>query len=685
MTTGNQSLNSFGIYFSAKCVSVLLAVFVVVAGMMVGSVATAAPVGQIPGTGKNIGEMGKLVDSIAETVRRVDESYKRIKTFNDDVAIEDAPKLKAGKSTKNQYGIVTQQTLTGEAVKGKVMKLHYLFKPVSLGELDQQRNNKYKELGGKPTGQQHFVKRDANITMQLTARNGDKVIKTVKKAYKNQTDCILEYQVPENVTAVDVKIDVTDVVEEKDPVKGNHGWWGRSENKKVVAIALKPVKKYTAPVASINKTDSGDDAGGIGIFEIGGGLALVSIGGYLGLQFFGGSTAAGEAGAEAVSGEAGDAAYDLTSAEPDVPAQPSIPPEPKEYVYTDPAGFQTLYVQDPETGQWTNYETGNPVDMDSLQEYDKQRMKEMEWSRNETQKLSDRTTAFDNDMKQDYRNMLDEEARIQQQTKNDMMAIKTGTYGMTDAERKAFLESRQAKLVKDQEAAATKAKVLDVATKTLEVVEKTADISISVLSTVTPGGNVIANIYTGVKNVAVGGMQAAVDGKSVSAGIFKGAVKGGADILQSLTGKIPAGKWGYKLATYATTEAMKEGIVAYVDGENVVKATFKGMVQGGSKFLVDKIGGDISDKLHTKYDLPLKDEAMKQKYFKIKDVWSKDLQPKSIKALRELNFQRYFAKDQSRLIKDAIGQTFANEASARAYEMGVEGKSFTESTFGDKW
>ena len=429
-----------------------------------------------------------------------------------------------------------------------------------------------------------------------------------------------------------------------------------------------------------NGEPSGDDSGGIGIVEIGGGLVLVSIGGYLGLQFLGGGTGGASAG-----GTGETAVSEMPSAEADVTPQPSVPPEPKEYIYTDPAGFQTLYVQDPETGQWTNYETGNPVDMDSLKEYDKQRMKDMEWSHNETKNLADRNSAFDNDLKQDYQNMLDEQARIEQQTKKDMMAIKSGTYGMTDAERQAYLEERQAKLEADKEAADQKAKVMDTAVKTFEVIEKGADISISVLSAVTPGGKLVANIYTGVKNVTVGGLQAAVDGKSIIGGITKGAAKGGMDILQSLTDKIPAGKWGYKLATYATTEAMKEGIVAAIDGENVVKATFKGMVQGGSKFLVDKIGGDISDKLHTKYDLPLKDPAMKEKYFKIRDVWSKDLKPKNIKALRELNFQKYFAKEQSRVIKDAIGQTFANEASARAYEMGVEGKSFTESTFGDKW
>ena len=646
-----------------KCISVLLAVFV--AGMLVSSVVTAAP------AVKNVNPLagaGQIVDSLAETVKRVAESYRRVKTFDDNVTIEGAPDLKSGKSVKNQYGIITQQSFSGEVAKGKVMKLHYLFKPVSLGELDQQRNNKYKELGGKPTGQQHFIKRDAAITMQLTAKNGDKVIKEVKKSYKNQTDCVLDYQVPENVTAITVKINVTDVVEEKDPSKNNHGWWGRSENKKVVSVALKPVKKLAAPVVSTGSTDSGNNSGGIGIVEIGGGIALLGAGIWFATTQMGGGGGA----------SVGESGVDDAVAE-------TLPPAPKEYLYTDPAGFQTLYVQDPETGQWTNYETGNPVDMDSLQEYDKQRMKDMEWSRNETQKLSDRTTAFDNDLKQDYQKMLEEEAKIQQQTKKDMAAIKSGTYGMTDAERKAYLEERQAKLVADKEAAATKAEVLAVATKTFEVIEKGADMTISVMSAVTPGGNLIANIYTGVKNVAVGGMQAAVDGKSIAAGIAKGAVKGTTDILQSFTGNIPAAQWGAKLAAYATTEALKEGIVAGIDGENVVKATFKGLVMGGSKFGVDQLGGIISDKVAMKYDFPAKDKIMKEKYIKIRDDWSKTLSPKNIKALRELNFQRLFAKEQKRVLQQAIGQTFANEASARAYEMGVEGKTFTESTFGDKW
>ncbi len=665
-----------------KYISALLAAFVFVMGMLAESSNTfAAPVTDTVQLASLAGELSKGI-ATSITARKI-ESYKRLITFNDGITMEGSAPLKPGKLVKNEYGLVTSQSISGEVAKGKTMKLHYLFKPIDLGELSKQRKKIEEELGGKPgkavsPGSDQFTKRNSAISMQLTAKNGDKIIKEIKKSFKNQEDCVLEYQVPENATSVNVKINVTDVVQKDKVSQNKNGWLGLSQNKKQISVALKPVKKLAAPVASTDKSGSDGDSGGIGIVEIGGGLVLVAIGGYIGMQFIGGGAGS------ATAGEAGTGtALGLPPAEPDVPAEPPVPPQPKEYLYTDPAGFQTLYVQDPETGQWTNYETGNPVDMDSLQEYDKQRMQDMAWSRNETQKLSNRTTAFDNDLKQDYQKMLEEEAKIQQQTKKDMAAIKSGTYGMTDAERQAYLEERQAKLVADKEAADKKAKNLDTAVKTLEVIEKGADLSISVLSTVTPGGNLVANIYTGVKNVAVGGMQAAVDGKSIMGGIVKGAVKGGADILQSKTDKIPAGKWAYKLLAYAGTEAVKEGFVAYMDGENAVKiakATYKGMVQGGSKFLVDQIGGALSDKAAANNNL-----AMKEKYLKIRDNWSKDLKPKSVKAVRTLNFQRYFAKEQTRKYVQGAGQTLANEASARSYEMGVEGKSFTESTFGDKW
>ena len=83
MTSGKKSLNSFGNYFSAKCVSVLLTVFVFVAGMMVSNVAIAAPA-----ESKSVFQLASLAGDLAKGIgntitARKRESYKRLITFND--------------------------------------------------------------------------------------------------------------------------------------------------------------------------------------------------------------------------------------------------------------------------------------------------------------------------------------------------------------------------------------------------------------------------------------------------------------------------------------------------------------------------------------------------------------------------------------------------------------------------
>ena len=268
--------------------------------------------------------------------------------------------------------------------------------------------------------------------------------------------------------------------------------------------------------------------------------------------------------------------------------------------------------------------------MDSLKEYDKQRMQDMAWSHNETKNLADRTTAFDNDLKQDYRNMLEEESRIQQQTKKDLYALKTGTYSMTDTERQEFMEKRQEREQQIGEKWKKWGNAWDAATKTAEVVQKAADLGVDTLAVMTApvGGQLIAYVYTGAKNIGGNVMDAAVNNKSIGGAIIKGMAQAGSDITQNHAG----GKWARKPATYAGSEALKEGIVAAVDGENAVKATIKGELQGTFKYVVDETGGDSSTIAHHKNNA-----AMRGKYDRINNIWSKELSPKSIKTLNSMN------------------------------------------------
>ena len=656
MMTGKKSLNSFGNYFSAKCVSVLLTVLVFVAGMTVSIAEAAADSASASGSAKVL-RMKTLWENVDLNVySRYNGEYRAL--GGSQAAETVFGKTSPGKTIKLQ--IYPENKFKGgtSAIYFGTYKIQKGFPQIASKDYERKTQSQIQSFT-IPQGVEMVI---AHVYMTWTTGDSknpsydDGVVRrhyvlftsddAFRRAYKIFTGKTLNKIVPPKTNVSQDKTK-TKTVTEKD---------------KADSSVIK------------NGEPSGDDSGGIGIVEIGGGIVLVTIGGYIGLQFLGGGTGGTTAG-----GTGENAVSEMPSAEPDAPPLPSVPLEPKEYIYTDPAGFQTLYVQDPETGQWTNYETGNPVDMDSLQEYDKQRMKDMEWSHNETQNLADRNSAFDNDLKQDYQNMLDEQARIEQQTKKDMMAIKSGTYGMTDAERQAYLEERQAKLEADKEAADQKAKVMDTMVKTAEVVQKGADLGVSILSVVTApvGGTLIADVYTGVKNVAGSTMEAAVDRKkSIVGGFFKGVANAGAEIVQNHAG----GKWTAKLAKYAGSEALKEGFVAGIEGENVVKKTFKGVVQGTLKFGVDKIGNTISGGVGQQ-NLNLN----KQKYWKIKNVWSKDLKPKTVNALQHMNFQRYFAKEQTRQLVQGVGQTVVNENNKAIYEMGVEGKSFTESTFGDKW
>ena len=136
---------------------------------------------------------------------------------------------------------------------------------------------------------------------------------------------------------------------------------------------------------------------------------------------------------------------------------------------------------------------------------------------------------------------------------------------------------------------------------------------------------------------------------------------------------------GQKLGTYIGTETAKEIIVATIDGENVLKAAQKGLVNGTFKYAVSEIGDNISAGYGKQNE-----NLMKQHYKEIRTVWSKDISQKSVNALQSMNFQKYFGKETTRELAQGFGQSLTKEIGATTYDVGVEGKSVTESLFDDK-
>lgn len=406
---------------------------------------------------------------------------------------------------------------------------------------------------------------------------------------------------------------------------------GATYQKKGTGKSSSTATKNETVKTETNQPNADDDDGGITIYHIGGGLFLVIAGGAVAFFAVGGG---GGGGGGASAGN---------------PADVPPPDEPATFVYTDPAtGAQSIYEKDPETGQWVNPYTGGVLDPDDLNRFNDQRILDRNWMDDEVKNLEDRNTAFDNDLKNDWQDMLDREAEIDRQGRKDQMAINTGTYGMTDDQRKAYLTNRQNGYETDMKNAHRTANNWDTVVQTAEVVQTAADIGVDTLAVVTApvGGGLVADGYAVLKNIGGGAADAAASGRSIAGGIAQGITNAAVDVAQNHAGT----KW-QKLGSYVGGEGLKGGIEAGIKGESVVKGVFKGAGKGITKIGVEKVANGISDAASkTNFN------NFKNHYNKINNVYSKGISQKSTNALRQMNYQKFASKETGNLWKNGIAQ-----------------------------
>lgn len=490
------------------------------------------------------------------------------------------------------------------------------------------------------------------------------------------------YTIPKNVEMIQVP---TGIIYQSNPVGK---YWGSVDRQYIIFTSDKAFKeaytvltgeKLTGPISSPATTKKetkrtednittqtnmpSEDSDGFSWIFVGGG-AIILIGGGLMIWEFIGKGRDGGTGA----GSGADAAE-------------TVPSEPESFVYTDPAtGAQMLFQKDPETGEWYDPSTNSIMNPDDLERFNRQRMEDRKWMDGQTDNLRNRNTDMDRQLKSDYEDLMKKYDEIDRQGAKDQAAIRSGTYGMTDEERTQYLNQRQGRYVSSQEKAYQVAKNWDRAVKTAEVTQKAADLAVDGLSVATgPAGKLVANIYTGVKNVAGETTNAVVNGKSIVGGIAKGLAQGGADIAQNLAGDSEM-KWFKKVLTYAGTETGKELITATVDGESKAAAVKKGLANGLFKYSVDFFGDNISGGFAQQNS-----NAMKQHYKEISWNWNKSLSQKSVNALNKMNFQKFAGKEQARELTQGFVQSFTKDGFSTAYDMASEGKSATEAMFGEKW
>ncbi len=340
------------------------------------------------------------------------------------------------------------------------------------------------------------------------------------------------------------------------------------------------------------------------------------------------------------------------------PQYPQYPQEPESFVYTDPAtGAQTLYVRDPNTGEWYDPTTNAITDMSKLKEYTRQRAADRRWMDGQMDNLRNRNTATDRAWNQQDAAMNAEMQKkfdeIDRQGARDKAAIRSGTYGMSESQRIESQKKWQSLLEADQKAANRIADNWDRATKVAEGVQKAADIGMDIAATAAKavdGGVVsgrIKDAYSMAKNMAGSTADAVARGKSVWAGIGKGFADGLVDIAQNNANGV------YKTLSYVGGDAVKGGLNAAWEGENIAVGAFKGSLKGTMKLGIDKVGDKIRSGI-TKPEDSLRNAFDHAR--EIRTVYSKGISQKSVDALQKMNIDKHLAN-----LEKADYQNWAND------------------------
>ena len=592
-----------------KYISVLLAAFVFVMGMMTDGTAFAANSKQL----LDLSPLTKGVEKEIKSAQLYDffggvENYQKAFINGTCYKIEGAENLKVINYGKEDAHI------TGTVVQGEKIKIHNIMKTLPLDTVNSKR-------AAKNLYQISSLSSSASI--KVVASKDGKVLGQVNKSFKNTVDCFIVYEVPADAAKIEIKMNRKFSGQMK--ISNGKGYVNRP------AISLDDDIAFVLAAVPASVADDAGGEGGIGIIEIGGGLFLLFVGGLMFVYFTGG-----------IGGTAGAGAADPIPEPPE--SEPPAPSEPEYFNYKDPAGFETLYMKDPETGNWYNYQDyqegyRTPVDMDKLQEYDAQRRQDVKWNQDQMQKLGNRDTGLDRELKQEYQDMLARERQLQEEAKQNLLGLKTNTYGMSQEERRRVMEERQARDQKDADKWTKRGDAWDKITTAAEVIQTTADIGVDILATVTApvGGGLVADAYALTKNVAGSGMEGLVNkDRTLLGGLAEGFTKGGIDVAQNHSGT----KW-QKILSYVGGEGIKGGIDAGLKGESIVKGTFTGALQGGTKLGVDAIGKKIGDKITKNTS-----DSLKHAFEHGGDIRRRiapQVSEKSAKALQQMNIQKHLA------------------------------------------
>lgn len=296
--------------------------------------------------------------------------------------------------------------------------------------------------------------------------------------------------------------------------------------------------------------------------------------------------------AEKISPASGEEGW--TEAQPDSTGE-QLPQEPETIVVqTSANGAETLYVKDPQTGEWVDPETNSVLDLEKHKEVLERLKQEKEWNDAEFAKSSAGETTHDKILRGNM-------AKIRkQEDKENYQNILRRKYGTDDlGEIEDIVQERKQQAAEWAAVWLRNEQILGVAEAGAVAVGTASDVAIDGLAVVTPGGTKIRAGYKVLKGVAGTMAEAGAQGKDIVnlGNIAEGAIKGGADAALDY---IP----GSGLKTVATKagvsvlgESAGSAAGAALRGEDVGKAFGDGLKSGAYKATVgavtDAVAGDL--------------------------------------------------------------------------------------------
>lgn len=261
-----------------------------------------------------------------------------------------------------------------------------------------------------------------------------------------------------------------------------------------------------------------------------------------------------------------------------------IPVDEWEYkeIQTSANGATGIAVKNPKTGQWEDYETGNPIDM---QDYEDRVVKEMAdnkaFNDAEFEKNTKGITA------QDKINRAEMKRIKQEYEKNEQLRKLVKKHGGDMDDLDALRDKIEAKQAVEQERFEKWQMIGDIAGAAetgATVVQVGADAGVDVLSNVVPGGKAIKNVYKVTKNVAGTMADKGVNTGSFTQGLVLGAADVGCDYIDNPI---------VKATVVVASETAAPAVGAAIRGEDVSKEAAGGFFNGVVKATV----GAVSDKV----------------------------------------------------------------------------------------